>query len=73
MGRVDFVVEGRLIVECDSRAHHSDWNQQRTDYRRDLAAAQQGFVTLRLMAEDILYRPDEVFLALRGAVAAIRD
>lgn len=72
VGRVDFVVEGRLIVECDSREYHSDWNQQRKDYRRDLAAARQGFVTLRLTAEDILYRPDEVFLALRGAVSAVR-
>jgi very-short-patch-repair endonuclease len=71
VGRVDFVVAGRLIVECDSRAFHSDWAQRREDYRRDLAAAAQGFVVLRIVAEDILFRPDDVFLALHGAVSAL--
>lgn len=71
VGRVDFVVAGRLIVECDSRAFHGDWAQRREDYRRDLAAAVQGFLVVRITAEDILYRPDDVFLALRGAVSAL--
>ncbi|WP_341996323.1 hypothetical protein MRBLWH7_003247 [Microbacterium sp. LWH7-1.2] len=39
VGRVDFVVDGWLIVECDSRAHHSTWEEQRRDRRRDQAAA----------------------------------
>jgi len=69
VGRVDFLVDGWLIVECDSRAHHGDAVAQRSDRRRDLAAATRGFVVLRLLAEDIMWRPDVVLAALRGAVA----
>lgn len=66
VGRVDFVVQGWLIIECDSRAHHSDWEAQRRDRRRDLAAAEAGYVTLRLLAEDILWNPARVRAAITG-------
>lgn len=29
--RVDLVIGDRLIIECDSRAHHSSWEQQEGD------------------------------------------
>ena len=67
---VDFVVEGFLIVECDSKAHHEGWSKQREDRRRDLAAAERGYVTLRLLAEDLLYHPERVREALRSLLAA---
>ncbi|MEV5072332.1 DUF559 domain-containing protein [Microbacterium sp. LMI12-1-1.1] len=70
VGFVDMVVDGWLVIECDSKAHHSDWEQQLTDYRRDLKLAQRGLVVLRLAAEDIMYDPDSVFLAVRGVLAA---
>lgn len=66
VGRVDFVVDGWLIVECDSREHHSSPSAQREDRRRDLAAARLGLVTMRLLAEDIMWRPDAVLDGLRG-------
>ncbi|MET0734650.1 MAG: hypothetical protein ABWY55_03270 [Microbacterium sp.] len=67
VGRVDFVVDGWLIIECDSRAHHEGWEQQKNDRRRDLAAARLGYTTVRPLAEDILYGADE----LRSALAEI--
>ena len=70
VGRVDFVVAGRLIIECDSEAHHSDWEAQKRDRARDVAAARQGYVTVRFVAADIMFRPDEVRLALRDILAA---
>lgn len=70
VGRVDLVVDGWLIVECDSRAHHSGVAQQVADRRRDLEAAAQGYATLRILAEDILYRPERVLRAVDGLVAA---
>ncbi|MFG6403949.1 endonuclease domain-containing protein [Microbacterium sp. P04] len=73
VGRVDFVVDGWLIVECDSRAHHGDPADQIRDRRRDLAAAQQGFVTLRLMAEEVLYSPESVVCALKAVLALHRS
>lgn len=66
VGRVDFLVEGWLIVECDSKAHHEGWEKQRADRRRDLAAAELGYVTLRPLAEDLFHRRDAVAAAVRG-------
>jgi very-short-patch-repair endonuclease len=72
VGRVDLLVDGWLIVECDSRAHHSDPVQQVRDRRRDLAAAALGFVTLRVLGEDVMYRPEAVLAAVRSLIARYR-
>ncbi|MEV4687582.1 type IV toxin-antitoxin system AbiEi family antitoxin domain-containing protein [Microbacterium sp. LWH3-1.2] len=71
VGRVDFVVEGRLIIECDSRAHHEGWDKQRRDRKRDLAAAAHGYATLRPLAEDIMYSPEEVRAAVCGLLRTL--
>jgi very-short-patch-repair endonuclease len=72
VGRVDFVVGGILIIECDSRAHHSSWESQLADRRRDLTAASLGYFVIRLVAEDILWNVEAVQQALRGALARVR-
>jgi very-short-patch-repair endonuclease len=69
VGRVDLVVDGWLVVECDSKAFHSSWDQQREDRRRDQALAALGYVVYRPIAEDILYHPDIVVAALKGLLA----
>ena len=68
VGRVDFLVDGWLIIECDSEAHHSGWVAQRRDRRRDLAAAAQGYMTIRPLAEDILFHRDQVAESLRAVL-----
>lgn len=68
VGYVDLLLDGWLVVECDSRAHHSSWSQQLKDHRRDLGLAALGLNVLRLTAEDILYSPDDVFAALRALI-----
>jgi very-short-patch-repair endonuclease len=70
VGRVDLVVDGWLIIECDSRAHHDGWEAHRRDRRRDLAAAALGYTTIRPLAEDIMYDPDTVATAIRATLAA---
>lgn len=65
VGYVDFLVDGWLIIECDSAAHHSDWAARRRDIRRDAAAIRLGYVPLRLLADDILFHPEEVLALLR--------
>lgn len=72
VGRLDFLVEGWLIVECDSKAHHEGWAKQRRDRRRDLAAARLGLCTLRPLAEDLLCDRPSVLKAVRGLIAARR-
>jgi len=66
VGFVDLVVDGWLVIECDSKEFHSDWAQQLKDYRRDLELARRGYCVLRLTAEDILYRPEVVLASIRG-------
>jgi very-short-patch-repair endonuclease len=69
VGRVDLVVDGWLIVECDSRAFHEGWEAQKRDRARDMAAAALGYTTVRPIAEDILYRLPEVLAAMKAIVA----
>jgi very-short-patch-repair endonuclease len=66
VGRVDLLVDGWLIIECDSKAHHEGWLKQRDDRRRDAAAAALGYTTLRVLAEDAFYAPERVRDAVRG-------
>lgn len=47
VGRVDFVVGGRLILETDGAEHHGDPAQRHRDLQRDAAASARGFETLR--------------------------
>ncbi len=70
IGRVDLLVDGWLVMECDSREFHNSWQQQVADRNRDLALAARGYVTLRLTAAQIMYRPDEVLAAIKGLLAA---
>lgn len=66
VGRVDSVVDGWLIVECDSKGFHATWEEQRRDRRRDQAAAALGYATYRPIAEDIMWQPGDVQAALAG-------
>ena len=69
VGRVDLIVDGWLIVECDSRAFHEGWTAQVRDRRRDLAAAALGYATIRPLAEDIYYRREEILEAIKQILA----
>lgn len=58
IGRVDFLVEGRVIVEADGRAFHSDPVTFAQDRRRDRAAAARGMPVLRFTYAEIIANPD---------------
>lgn len=72
IGRVDLLLDDWLVVECDSKQFHSDWESQVRDRERDLKLASLGYATLRLTGAAIMYRPDEVFEALRGLILSRR-
>ncbi|MGM7699869.1 endonuclease domain-containing protein [Microbacterium sp. A84] len=69
VGRVDFLVDGWLIIECDSKEYHEGWDKQMEDRSRDIEAARRGYVTIRPIAADILGRE----IAVREAIAEIID
>ena len=65
IGRVDFEIGESLILEADSRAHHTDPG---TDRRRDAAASASGRRTLRFLYEQIAWDREGVRAAILGAV-----
>ncbi|GAA1691834.1 hypothetical protein GCM10009792_09720 [Microcella alkalica] len=46
VGRVDLVIEGRVVVEVDGREWHR--GEQERDYWRDLELARRGYVVVRV-------------------------
>lgn len=71
VGRVDFVVDGWLIIECDSREFHEGWHAQVEDRRRDMAAAARGYITIRPLATELMERPDVVRAAVMDVLGAL--
>jgi very-short-patch-repair endonuclease len=64
VGRVDFVIEGVLVLEADSRLAHDGWELHRRDRRRDLLLAQLGYMSLRPTFEHTMFEPDLVLAAI---------
>lgn len=67
--RVDMLVGDRLVIECDSHAHHSDEKAYRRDRRRDRALAARGYHVVRLTWEDVWLTWDETVADLRSIIA----
>ncbi len=57
VGRVDFLIEGWLIIEIDGYAFHSARTEYRKDRQRWNCSTAGGRVTLRVTAEIILHSP----------------
>jgi very-short-patch-repair endonuclease len=66
VGRVDFLVGERLIVEADSREHHL--SKYQSDRTRDRVAIALGYVVIRLTYEDVVYRWDVVLADILSVV-----
>jgi very-short-patch-repair endonuclease len=69
VGRVDFVIGDRLIVEIDSEGHHGNSAQRRRDLARDAIAAALGFITLRFDYWQVIEDWETVESAILASVA----
>ncbi|MDQ0754051.1 type IV toxin-antitoxin system AbiEi family antitoxin domain-containing protein [Arthrobacter sp. B3I4] len=69
IGRVDFLLNGFLIVEVDGFAFHSSREALRRDLGRNNAATLNGFAQLRYMPEHIWFEPDRVLAEIRAVLA----
>lgn len=58
--RVDILVGDRLVLECDSRAHHTGIERYSADRERDQFLIRHGYQVLRFTYEQVLHRRDEV-------------
>ena len=72
VGRVDFVIEGRVILEADGRDNHEGAEKRHRDLMRDAVASGLGFETLRFDYSMILYSWDVVAAAILAALARAR-
>lgn len=68
VGRVDLVVEGRLIVELDGAVWHAGKFEE--DRARDAAAARLGYRTLRFTYQQVMDEWPTVFAAITRALAS---
>jgi hypothetical protein len=66
-GRVDFVYrQARLVIEADSRRHHSAWLDVQADHRRDLLLAAAGWTIVRVNWHQLLADPDLFVAAIQA-------
>lgn len=72
VGRVDLVLDGWIVIECDSREFHEGWSAQERDRERDLALAALGYFPIRPTARMIFNRPEVLMAAIRGLLASPR-
>jgi hypothetical protein len=72
VGRVDLVVDGWIVIECDGREFHEGWEAQAADRLRDLKLAALGYTVIRPTAHMLLTQPELLIRALRGLLAGRR-
>lgn len=60
VGRVDFLIGKRLVVEIDSVSHHTSEESYRNDRRRDRRLVRLGYVVIRLTYEEVMFELDSV-------------
>jgi very-short-patch-repair endonuclease len=72
VGRVDFVIDGVLILEIDGKGNHAAPDQRHRDLLRDAAAAASGYETLRFDYALVLYSWPLVERAVLSRLRVIR-
>lgn len=73
VGRVDFVVGGRLILEVDGRVNHVSAERRHRDLERDAAASALGFETLRFDYAMVVHDWPSVVQAILPALDRARS
>jgi very-short-patch-repair endonuclease len=68
VGRVDFVVAGRLIIEADGRENHAGPDRRHKDLVRDAAASALGYETLHFDYAQIVHDWPTVQAAILAAL-----
>jgi very-short-patch-repair endonuclease len=69
--RVDVLLNGRIIVEADSRRWHGRVDAMADDRRRDRDAQIHGYPVYRFLFEEVMHEPDVVCATLKEALAAV--
>lgn len=70
LDRLDLVIGDRLVIECDSRAHHSTPTELDRDNARDLMLTALGFYVIRIRYRAAVNDPAGVVAAIRAVMDA---
>ena len=73
VGKVDFVIGGRLILEADGKENHDGKTVRHKDLTRDAAASALGYETLRFDYAQVIHDWPTVQAAIIGALRRLRD
>ena len=73
VGRVDFLIDGRLILEIDGEENHASGAHRHRDLQRDAAASRLGLETLRFDYAQVVHDWPRVQAAIVAAVARTRE
>lgn len=73
IGPVDFLLEGRIILESDGKGNHDSPSKRHKDLMRDAIAAAQGFETLRFDYAMIIFNWSRVLAAIEGRLAVLHE
>ncbi len=73
VGRVDFVIDGRLIIEADGRDNHASAEHRHRDLMRDAAASRLGYETLRFDYAQIVHDWPTVQRAIVAALGRAKS
>ena len=68
VGRVDFLIGTRLVIEVDGANYHTDPERFEADKRRDAVLSRLGYRVLRFSYKQVLYRWYEVEAAILASV-----
>jgi len=69
VGKVDFLIGERLVVEIDSRTFHDTPKGRATDRRRDLVLSVAGYRCLRFGYEQVVHTMGRVIAAVIASVS----
>ncbi|WP_434995743.1 DUF559 domain-containing protein [Arthrobacter sp. Ld5] len=69
VGRVDFLLEGFLVVEVDGDAYHSSRAARRRDRGRNNMTIVGGYLVLRYGYEDIMFHRQDVLAQILAVLA----
>lgn len=68
VGRVDMLIGKKLVVEVDSRAHHTGEERYRSDRERDLRLMALGYRVIRVTYEQVMFDWPSTEILLRQAI-----
>lgn len=68
VGRVDFLIGSKLVIEVDSAKYHTDPKAYEEDRRRDARLSAMGYRVLRFTYDQILNRWAEVEAAVLASI-----